>query len=345
MNGSLQHDLRDARVPVVVVAGFLGSGKTTLLNRLLNNPQGQRMAVMVNDFGSINIDSQLVSSAEQNRIDLSNGCICCTIESDLIQQLQRLLTDTPAAPDVILIETSGVSEPGKVISTLKYPQFRDQLRVETVVSLMDAANFSELTSEMKHLAMNQVSVADVIVLNKVDLVSNAQIARLHRDWLFPGARVYETAFANVPRSLLMEPCADGFSSAVSLGEDPEVAATEKTCQQHRDHSDQFFTFSWQTDGELSLPDVRQWFKALPTCVYRAKGILKLHGMPKSWCQIQLVGSRLEVSPVPDHIENSEHERSTQLVLISWTPLDAQALTDQLNACLINDSSDITRKNS
>lgn len=339
MNASLQKDLRDFRVPVVVVAGFLGSGKTTLLNRLLNNPQGKRMAVMVNDFGSINIDSQLVISAEQNRIDLSNGCICCTIESDLIQQLQRLLTEAPAVPDVILIETSGVSEPSKVISTLKYPQFRDQLRVETVVSLMDTANFSELTADMKHLAMNQVSVADVVVLNKVDLVTNAKIAQLHREWLFPGARVYETSYANVPRSLLMEPCPDTFFTTVSLDKDQEKAATGKPCQQHHDHSDQFFTFSWETDGELSLPDIRQWFKALPTCVYRAKAIVKLHGMPNPWCQMQLVGSRLEVSPAPDHIE---HNRSTQLVLISWMPLDAHALTDQLNACQMNDSSDITR---
>lgn len=127
-----------SKVPVTIITGFLGSGKTTLMNRILNGNSGRRIAVMVNDFGEINIDSQLVVSAQQNMISLANGCICCTVENNLIEQLHNLLNLRKGPPECILIETSGVSNPMKVAHTLKYPQFRDKVHIDAIITMLDA---------------------------------------------------------------------------------------------------------------------------------------------------------------------------------------------------------------
>jgi len=326
----------NTQLPVTIVSGFLGSGKTTLLNRILNGQHGLKIAVMVNDFGAINIDSQLVVSATQKTINLANGCICCTVENDLIEQLQKLLRLREGRPEHILIETSGVSDPGKVINTLRYPVFRQQLNIETVITLVDAEQFLSLEGERKSLAMGQLSVADLVVLNKVDLVAESQLEQLREQWLFPSARVIETQFAEVPLALLFGG-GHGAAPTTTPAPAPKPNAADdaehpcsKQCEHTRPHDQLFTSVSWQSQQPLSLVELRQTLKQLPNNVYRAKGFVCLQEVPDERCLVQLVGSRLSI----EKAGREGQAAGSQLVFIGWRDMDQTQLLKQLDLCVI-----------
>ena len=272
--------------PVTLVSGFLGAGKTTLLNRILNSDHGLRMAVMVNDFGAINIDSQLIVSQTQTTVSLANGCICCTVESDLIEQLGRLLDDRANRPEYIVIEASGVSNPAKIANTLRYPQFRDALAIDSILTVVDAEQFERLDAEMAQLAMEQLDVADIIVLNKVDRVGRDQLDALKARWLYPSARLLECEYGEVPLELVLG------VGRLKSGWRLRPAASVKD----EDHSAIFETWSFSSERPLSLKALRQALATLPAGIYRAKGVCQIAEASGKRCVLHLVGSRSEIRP-------------------------------------------------
>ncbi len=190
-------------LPVTIITGFLGSGKTTLLNHILSNQQGLKTAVLVNEFGEIGIDNELIISADESMVELNNGCICCTINEDLVQAVYKVL-ERPEKIDYLVVETTGLADPLPVALTFLGTELREMTRLDSIVTLVDCANFS-LDLFNSQAAQSQITYGDIIVLNKTDLVDEADVDRLEvriRD-MKESARILRTSKSQVPLPLIL----------------------------------------------------------------------------------------------------------------------------------------------
>ena len=192
------------RTPVTVLTGFLGAGKTTLLNRILNGDHGMKVGVLVNDFGSINIDADLVVDVESDVISLANGCVCCSIRDDLSEAVIQVI-ERPERPEYIVLEASGVAEPtGIALTFADDPSLIDRVRLDSIICVVDAEQVFAAPEQME-LKIWQVATADMLILNKTDLVGREQIERI-RAWLDDYLHRYRLLEANrcdVPPEVLL----------------------------------------------------------------------------------------------------------------------------------------------
>ncbi|MDG2614968.1 GTP-binding protein [Thermoleptolyngbya sichuanensis XZ-Cy5] len=192
-------------LPVTIITGFLGSGKTTLLNHILTNQQGLKTAVLVNEFGEIGIDNELIvaTDGDDSMVELSNGCICCTINNDLLEAVYKIL-ERPEKVDYLVVETTGLADPLPVALTFLGTELRDLTRLDSIVTVVDAANYS-LDLFNSDAAHNQIAYGDIILLNKCDLVDEADLDALEikiRD-VKEGARILRTVNSQVPLPLIL----------------------------------------------------------------------------------------------------------------------------------------------
>jgi G3E family GTPase len=256
-------------IPFTVIGGFLGAGKTTLLNRLLRAATGRRFAVLVNDFGALDIDSALVERHDGDTIALANGCLCCTIGDSLLTTLFTLL-DRPQRFDHIVVEASGVADPGKIADV---GVLEPRLARDGVVVVVDAATVQERAADRRltDTIERQLAAADLLVLNKLDLVPDAAMVR---DWLAErtAAPVLEARHADVPIHLLF-----GLREIGEAG-DGEAA-----------HG--FASWSYQFHSAVDREVVRRLLKRAD--VLRAKGILRFADTPGRLTVLHQVGARIE----------------------------------------------------
>jgi G3E family GTPase len=266
-------------IPVTVIGGYLGSGKTTLLNRVLRQTVGRRIAVLVNDFGDIGIDGDLIAAADGDTITLTNGCVCCMIGSDLMTALWSV-RDREDPPDHVVIEASGIADPAPISHHALTPGFD----LDGIVVLLDAETVRrrERHPVVGRTIRRQLAAADVLVLNKTDLVSAAQLAELD-EWLArsaPGVPVLHARDGDVPVSALAGFAHDGL---------PGIEPTA------HDHGHDYLTVSVPLEQPIDRPRLERFLDGLPEGVLRVKGIVQLKESPDRRTVVHRVATRRTIS--------------------------------------------------
>lgn len=261
--------LRKKYTPILAIVGFLGSGKTTLLNHILIENQGLKIGVIVNDFGDINIDAMLVARQTDQELELTNGCICCSLEGSSLDDAIGQLAHTGSTIDYIVIEASGLAEPKELLRLLVNTK-NDSARFDSLVAVVDASNM--LDTKKKHPEfMEQLSLADIVVLNKVDLVDKKTLSEVlgYLSFVNGRAHVIKTEMGKLDSRLLLAP--DKLPSQHNDSSQLKLASEPGNHDEHLHHKYQKLTFS-----ETRPIDPKKWdnfLGNLPNTIYRSKGFI------------------------------------------------------------------------
>ena len=265
------------KVPVTVLTGYLGAGKTTLLNRILSEPHGQRFAVIVNEFGEIGIDNDLVVGADEEVFEMNNGCICCTVRGDLIRIIGNLLK-RKGHFDAILIETTGLADPAPVAQTFFVDdEVRQRARLDSIVTVVDAKNLMARLDD-SHEAAEQVAFADTILLNKTDLVPSDELARVEARIraINPTAVIHHTERCAVPVDAVLGRRAFDLDRILEI--EPNFLGEDD-----HEHDDAITSVALKEVRPIDVNKFNAWIGSLLRArgqdILRSKGILNVKGSP------------------------------------------------------------------
>lgn len=326
--------MRSNKIPVTILTGYLGAGKTTLLNRILTEKHKQKIAVIVNEYGEVGIDNQLVVDADEEILEMNNGCICCTVRGDLIRILQTLVFSMEQGKvkfDRVLIETTGLADPAPVAQTFFMDKLlSEKFEVDSILTVVDSKHVT------KHLdshdeAQEQIAFADVIILNKTDLVSNEELHTLERriSQMNPAAKRLHTQNCNVALKDILG--IHTFDVNHKLEIDPHFLEDHH----HHHHDDKVSSIAFREEKPLDMDKVNQWMSYLiqekGEDLLRYKGILHIKGIKE---RIVFQGLHMLFSGRPDRKWKESEEKLSELVFIG-KDLNKEELEQQFKNCIAN----------
>ncbi|QRM33211.1 GTP-binding protein [Microvirga sp. VF16] len=315
------------KIPVTVLTGYLGAGKTTLLNRILTEQHGKKYAVIVNEFGEIGIDNELVVGADEEVFEMNNGCICCTVRGDLIRILDGLMK-RKGKFDAIIVETTGLADPAPVAQTFFMDQdVSDTARLDAVVTVADAKWLSDRLKDAPE-AKNQIAFADVIILNKIDLVSSGELeeveARIRA--INPYAKAHRTQNCAIPISEVLDRKAFDLDRIIEL--EPDFLEEGH----HHHHDEEMQSISLRTERDLNAERFLSWYSDLTQVegpnILRSKGILSFKNDDQRFV---VQGIHMLIDGAPQRPWEPGERREPRLVLIG-RHLDVPSLQAQFQAC-------------
>ncbi|KAB7704404.1 GTP-binding protein [Bacillus aerolatus] len=326
--------IKSNKIPVTILTGYLGAGKTTLLNRILTEKHNQKTAVIVNEYGEVGIDNQLVVGADEEILEMNNGCICCTVRGDLIRILRTLVFSMEEGKvrfDRVLIETTGLADPAPVAQTFFMEEMLcEKFEVDSIVTVVDSKHVT------KHLdshdeAQEQIAFADVIILNKTDLVSDDDLSVLERRIIKmnPAAKRMHAQNCNINLRDILG--IHTFDVNRKLEIDPHFLDDHH----HHHHDDHVSSIAFREEKPLDMNKVEQWMSYLiqekGEDLLRYKGILHIQGIQE---RLVFQGIHMLFSGRPDRKWKENETRLSELVFIGKN-LNKEELEQQFNNCIAN----------